>query len=681
MACADVPFDGTAQERAINALKRRFRERKAARDRVWEELGGKEVAVRNAQLRFLQRRRAQEAAARRIQQIFRRTCGSHTSVPTISRDEQEAIARLRRIFRERAINDLKRRFRERRASREPTAPSPGTPGAEGKRQRRAAQLVRAEADLEEAVRCIQQRYRMRKQESTGSVCSSCGAQRLEKALRRVEAHLQSSSVHAALYSTDPAPLSVAPDVEDAVHCIRSHVRWRRADEEAAARRIQRLFRRQRATADQSREQLDVTTEVDDPQNADGLSPLLALGEQLEIGEFDTMAEGVRKLKRLFRERAVNDLIHHYRSWRRDRDDAARVIQRNFRSRQQATDRRQQEIERLEDAVCSLQHQLRHGHTVDGGDVQDAVDCIQSLLVDPLLDEQKGIELVRRVFHEQAINRLKHRFRARRDNAKRKEKAWQLLQRILFARGPSRAARRCAFFVPCHLRREIRFEQFCYALQDSCLLHQVTPETIEQGILTIGRFHTLIIPGGVAREFNVALQGPRMAAVSKFVHSGGGFVGVCAGAFLAAADGFDGAVSGSVLIGAEARMVAGRGGAAVRLTSKGCEVLGGTTQELSMFFSNGPLLTPAVRHNRLYDSFLPQAQVLASYERVVTTTCKLETPEAAAIVASNFGEGRVIIFGPHPEVSGGGVFNSMVRNAVFWSCASEVDTDSSTADEA
>lgn len=159
-------------------------------------------------------------------------------------------------------------------------------------------------------------------------------------------------------------------------------------------------------------------------------------------------------------------------------------------------------------------------------------------------------------------------------------------------------------------------------------------------------------------------------VSKFVHGGGGYFGVCAGAFLAAADGYNGNDPSKKIIAAEASWIDGVGSMQVKTTKKAAEVIGEefANKTIDLFWANGAILKPiSTAKNHILNYSIPDCEVLGT-----TVSITLEGKEKslegiqhnAAILSGNFGAGRVVIFGPHPEASGMR-FKACISNAVLW----------------
>jgi len=207
----------------------------------------------------------------------------------------------------------------------------------------------------------------------------------------------------------------------------------------------------------------------------------------------------------------------------------------------------------------------------------------------------------------------------------------------------------------------------FASTPAFILHHIGPADVHAGVLD--QFDAVIFPGGSGSEEAAALgeEGRRM--VRKFVESGGGYVGICAGAFLATAkyDWSLGLINAKTFtgkqyvpgVGEKSMWFRGSGNVLMELTDKGKEILGDVSGVVELRYANGPILSPASQEN--LPEYVPLAffrTEIAKYEPQKGTM--IDTP---AIIASEFGRGRVIAISPHPEASAD--LESLVQRAVTW----------------
>jgi len=188
-------------------------------------------------------------------------------------------------------------------------------------------------------------------------------------------------------------------------------------------------------------------------------------------------------------------------------------------------------------------------------------------------------------------------------------------------------------------------------------HRIGPAEIRAGALR--QFDVLVQPGGKSRVQSRALGDAGREAIREFVRSGGGYVGFCAGAYLATT------ASPRFLGILEARLVdvrhrlRGHGTVEIELTPHGRAILGNHPGLIEVRYANGPVLRPVSK--RGLDAF----QALAFYrsEIVSNGADKGVMQNTPAVAADRFGQGRVLCFSPHPEYTKG--LESFVYRAVRW----------------
>ena len=185
---------------------------------------------------------------------------------------------------------------------------------------------------------------------------------------------------------------------------------------------------------------------------------------------------------------------------------------------------------------------------------------------------------------------------------------------------------------------------------------------------LARFDVLIFPGGRAHKQADALGENARRVVQEFIRSGGGYVGICAGGFLASAQ-YDwslGLLNTRILTGDQEmpgigiRSMADRGPGTVQieLTADGRSIFGGCSAPIDISFSGGPIFLGPKGGD------LPLTIPLAHYSTEVSNYAPqrgtmIGTP---AIFASRFGAGRVVAISPHPESTNGAEF--LVKLAVL-----------------
>jgi len=140
---------------------------------------------------------------------------------------------------------------------------------------------------------------------------------------------------------------------------------------------------------------------------------------------------------------------------------------------------------------------------------------------------------------------------------------------------------------------------------------------------------LCVPGGYTEWYVEALGQEGFERIREFVAGGGGYIGICAGAYLAPRRvEVPGRPPGLGIIDILNERRSGRGLRTITVIRPEHPLVEGYEEEMEIWYKNGPMIEPG-----------QDVEMLAVYE---------EGP--AAIVCSRYGQGRVIIFSPHPEGS-------------------------------
>jgi glutamine amidotransferase-like uncharacterized protein len=191
---------------------------------------------------------------------------------------------------------------------------------------------------------------------------------------------------------------------------------------------------------------------------------------------------------------------------------------------------------------------------------------------------------------------------------------------------------------------------------------IAPTEIRSGALK--NFDVVVFPGGSGGGQAKQLKPEGREAVRTFVKNGGGYVGICAGAYLASSH-YDWSLN---LINARvwdrSHWKRGEKNVSIVLTPAGAEVLSKTDSQFNIYYANGPLLVPDNR------SDLPGYEVLATFK---TEVARNGAPAEAmvgthAIIRSRFGSGRVICFSPHAETKDGP--KSLIATGIYWAANAE-----------
>jgi len=190
------------------------------------------------------------------------------------------------------------------------------------------------------------------------------------------------------------------------------------------------------------------------------------------------------------------------------------------------------------------------------------------------------------------------------------------------------------------------------------LRRVSATDVREGVLDA--FDVTIFPGGSGSGQGRELGEAGRARVVEFVRGGGGYFGVCAGAYLAASN-YDwslGILDANVID--RAHWARGRGSVDLRFTKAGRAAVAPGRAAGEVRYVNGPLYAPAG------DDSVPDYEVWATYESEINTNgapegIMLGTP---ALVIGAFGAGHVVTSSPHPEQTAGmeELTRRMVRRA-------------------
>jgi|GEM_PF-1127922 glutamine amidotransferase-like uncharacterized protein len=136
------------------------------------------------------------------------------------------------------------------------------------------------------------------------------------------------------------------------------------------------------------------------------------------------------------------------------------------------------------------------------------------------------------------------------------------------------------------------------------------------------------------------------AIRHCVQDGGGFIGICAGSYLASAD-----YTWSLNI-LDAKVLdrkhwnRGTGTVDIAITDAGRRLLSTDGQKLAIFYGQGPLLAPGNRPD------IDDYEVVATFETEIARNGADQgvMKGTTAIARGKYGSGRVVCFSPHPELT-------------------------------
>lgn len=180
-----------------------------------------------------------------------------------------------------------------------------------------------------------------------------------------------------------------------------------------------------------------------------------------------------------------------------------------------------------------------------------------------------------------------------------------------------------------------------------------------------------IAGGVLKDYDVVIfsggSGSKQAAgigdagraeVQKFVKDGGGYIGICGGAYLACG-GFSWGLGILNAKTVSSKWMRGRAEVQIEVTAEGQKITSIPAKQQEIHYANGPIIKPAGLTE------LPAYEPLAFFRSEVS---EHDSPKGAMInspawVRGTCGKGRVLISSPHPEQTEG--MENFVEHAVRW----------------
>lgn len=174
---------------------------------------------------------------------------------------------------------------------------------------------------------------------------------------------------------------------------------------------------------------------------------------------------------------------------------------------------------------------------------------------------------------------------------------------------------------------------------------VCPEDIRDSVLDGAA--GVMFPGGSGKAIAKALRPEGVEKVRDFVAAGGGYYGVCAGAYFANS----GLKEYAALMPLKHHQPwrKGKGILQVTLTEEGKKLLGNEFAEFETLYNCGPVFTEMT--DPLPGSPQKPVKVLANFSSAVTDregVTRNEMIGTPAILSGQWGNGRVITVSPHPE---------------------------------
>jgi hypothetical protein len=201
--------------------------------------------------------------------------------------------------------------------------------------------------------------------------------------------------------------------------------------------------------------------------------------------------------------------------------------------------------------------------------------------------------------------------------------------------------------------------------DACLIStDITPLLLDeeyfQNYYFIKNVDFVLLPGGGGTSEAEALGITGLKNIERFVAAGGGYIGICAGAYLPI-KGYSEATKKLEMVNAKAVDIAhwnrGSGMVELKIVNKH-PVFQGLKDTLKLEYYSGPVLEPA-------DLPLKPYRELAVFKTDIHNNGANagDMLNKTAILEAKYKKGKIILFSPHPELTKGK--ERLLINAVFY----------------
>lgn len=172
------------------------------------------------------------------------------------------------------------------------------------------------------------------------------------------------------------------------------------------------------------------------------------------------------------------------------------------------------------------------------------------------------------------------------------------------------------------------------------------------------YDVVIFTGGSGSKQAAGIGEAGREEVRQFVKKGGGYIGICGGAYLACS-GFSWGLGVLDAKTVSSKWKRGVGDVQIVVNDTGAKTIGLPAKEQKIRYANGPIIMPASRPE------VPDYEPMALFR---TELSENGTPPGVMVnspawVRGIYGKGRVITSSPHPEQTAG--MDAWVENAVRW----------------
>jgi glutamine amidotransferase PdxT len=186
---------------------------------------------------------------------------------------------------------------------------------------------------------------------------------------------------------------------------------------------------------------------------------------------------------------------------------------------------------------------------------------------------------------------------------------------------------------------------------------------QMGVIDLKQFDVVVFSGGSGSQQSKSIGEAGLKNVREFVRGGGGYCGICAGAYLACSN-FSwglGILNASTVSN---KWMRGRAFLDLEVTVDGKPLLGDVPGTFKVRYNNGPVIKPGDRAD------IPAYRPLALFRTEVADNgtpagVMINTPAQAA---GTFGKGRVFISSPHPENTPG--LEHLIPRAILWAAGQD-----------
>lgn len=178
-------------------------------------------------------------------------------------------------------------------------------------------------------------------------------------------------------------------------------------------------------------------------------------------------------------------------------------------------------------------------------------------------------------------------------------------------------------------------------------------------IDLSQFDVLAFPGGLSSNQGKGLGKEGRDAVVRYVYNGGGYLGICAGAYLATT-GNDWSLGIMNARTVSPNWLRGIAFLKMQLSPEGQKLFNGPAETFYVRYNNGPIIEPANKPE------LPPYKVDAYFRTEVdgykSTPVGIQV-NSPAVIRSTYGKGRVFSISPHPECSRG--LENFIPRALVW----------------